>query len=114
MKKMKRNRGLSLLLAVVMTLSVLSGGLTAYAAEYEGGGTAASAQGGEDIPGRALRRKRPGQSMNHPYRTATGRALHIRETTGRSRTGTSSSRPGSRNLPSRRQGTRRMSMPGWS
>ena len=34
MKKMKRNRGLSLLLAVVMTLSVLSGGLTAYAAEY--------------------------------------------------------------------------------
>lgn len=47
MKKMKRNRGLSLLLAVVMTLSVLSGGLTAYAAEYEGSGTAASAQ---DMP----------------------------------------------------------------
>lgn len=52
MKKMKRNRGLSLLLAVVMALSVLSGGLTAY-----GGPVRLSAENGWSYTWKGLEEK---------------------------------------------------------
>ena len=109
MKKRKRNRGLSLLLAVVMTLSVLSGGLTAY-----GGPVRLSSENGWSYTWKGLEEK-AAWTVDEPsvpdgYRKSIAHTGNNWTITNRD----VQQPAGSRNLPSRRRGTRRMSMPGWS